>query len=26
MSGAEVVISNNYDYKNFEADKVTRVK
>ena len=26
LSGTEVVISNNYDYKNFEADKVTRVK
>ena len=26
MSGAEVVISNNYDYRSFDADKVTRVK
>ncbi len=26
MSGAEVVISNNYDYKSFDAEKVTRVK
>ena len=26
LSGAEVVISNNYDYKSFEADKITRVK
>ena len=26
VSGAEVVISNNYDYKNFEAAKITPVK
>ena len=26
VSGAEVVISNNYDYKSFEAEKVARVK
>jgi hypothetical protein len=26
MSGAEVVISNNYDYRSFEAEKITRVK
>jgi hypothetical protein len=26
LSGAEVVISNNYDYKSFEAEKVVRVK
>ena len=26
MSGAEVVISNNYDYRSFDAEKVTRVK
>ena len=26
VSGAEVVISNNYDYKSFEADKISRVK
>jgi hypothetical protein len=26
VSGSEVVISNNYDYRNFEADKITRVK
>lgn len=26
VSGAEVVISNNYDYKSFEAGKVSRVK
>jgi hypothetical protein len=26
LSGAEVVISNNYDYKSFEADKIARVK
>jgi hypothetical protein len=25
-SGAEVTISNNYDYKSFDAEKVTRVK
>ena len=25
-SGAEVVISNNYDYKSFEAEKIARVK
>jgi len=25
-SGAEVVISNNYDYKSFEVDKIARVK
>jgi hypothetical protein len=26
LSGAEVVISNNYDYRSFDADKITRVK
>jgi hypothetical protein len=26
LSGAEVVISNNYDYKSFEADKIAKVK
>lgn len=26
VSGSEVVISNNYDYKSFEADKIARVK
>jgi hypothetical protein len=26
LSGAEVVISNNYDYKSFEADRIARVK
>ena len=26
LSGAEVVISNNYDYKNFEAEKIAVVK
>ncbi len=26
VTGAEVVISNNYDYKNFEAEKIARVK
>jgi hypothetical protein len=26
VSGAEVVISNNYDYRSFEAEKVTPVK
>jgi hypothetical protein len=26
MSGAEVVISNNYDYRSFDAEKVTKVK
>ena len=26
VSGAEVVISNNYDYKSFEADKISKVK
>ena len=26
VSGAEVVISNNYDYKSFEAEKIARVK
>jgi hypothetical protein len=26
LGGAEVVISNNYDYKSFEADKIARVK
>ena len=26
LSGAEVVISNNYDYKSFEAGKVLKVK
>lgn len=26
VSGSEVVISNNYDYRNFEADKIAPVK
>ena len=26
VSGAEVVISNNYDYKSFEAEKIAHVK
>jgi hypothetical protein len=26
VSGTEVVISNNYDYRNFEAAKITPVK
>ena len=26
VSGAEVIISNNYDYKSFEAEKVAKVK
>ena len=26
VSGAEVVISNNYDYKSFEAEKIARVR
>lgn len=26
VTGAEVVISNNYDYKSFEAEKIARVK
>ena len=26
LSGAEVVISNNYDYKSFEAEKIAQVK
>ena len=26
LSGAEVIISNNYDYKSFEAAKIERVK
>ena len=26
MIGAEVVISNNYDYRSFEAGKVTKVR
>ena len=26
VSGAEVVISNNYDYKSFEAEKIAQVK
>jgi hypothetical protein len=26
LSGAEVVISNNYDYKSFEAEKIAKVK
>ena len=26
LSGAEVIISNNYDYKSFEAEKIVRVK
>ncbi len=26
MTGAEVVISNNYDYRSFEAEKIVAVK
>jgi len=26
VSGAEVIISNNYDYKSFEVEKIARVK
>jgi hypothetical protein len=26
LNGAEVIISNNYDYKSFEADRVVKVK
>jgi hypothetical protein len=26
VSGAEVIISNNYDYKSFEAERIARVK
>ena len=26
LSGAEVIISNTYDYKSFEAEKIARVK
>jgi hypothetical protein len=26
VSGAEVVISNNYDYKSFEAEKISKVE
>ena len=26
LTGAEVVISNNYDYKSFEAEKIAKVK
>jgi hypothetical protein len=26
LSGTEVVISNNYDYKNFEAEKIAPIK
>ena len=26
MSGAEVVISNNYDYRSFDAEKIVAVK
>jgi hypothetical protein len=26
VNGAEVVISNNYDYRSFDAEKVTKVK
>lgn len=26
LSGAEVIISNNYDYKSFEAEKIAKVK
>ena len=26
VSGAEVIISNNYDYKSFEAEKIEKVK
>ncbi len=26
LSGSEVIISNNYDYRNFEAEKIAPVK
>jgi hypothetical protein len=26
INGAEVIISNNYDYRSFDAEKVTKVK
>ena len=26
LSGAEVIISNNYDYKSFDAEKISKVK
>ena len=26
VSGTEVIISNNYDYKSFEAEKISKVK
>ncbi|RPI49612.1 MAG: hypothetical protein EHM55_23370 [Acidobacteria bacterium] len=26
VTGSEVIISNNYDYRNFEAEKIARVK
>ena len=26
MSGSEVVISNNYDYRSFEAERIVQVK
>ena len=26
MNGADVIISNNYDYRSFDAEKVTKVK
>ena len=26
LSGTEVIISNNYDYKSFEAEKIAKVK
>jgi hypothetical protein len=26
VTGAEVIISNNYDYKSFEAEKISKVK
>jgi len=26
LTGAEVVISNNYDYKSFEAEKISKVR
>jgi len=26
LSGAEVIISNNYDYKSFDAEKIAKVK
>lgn len=26
LTGAEVIISNNYDYKSFDAEKISKVK